>query len=146
MFRYVCGPIQSSQWIFLDPIYRNISMYQLNFSTMNRLFPTSISLLLSFSIIAFLDACTSRANQSEPATNAAIAAAPGIPADAHIVAPGAVKQLIEIAGTLAANQEVSISSELIKKVVNVPVKEGHSVAKGALLFQLDDADLQAQME
>lgn len=130
---------------FLDLIHRNISMYQLNFSTMNRLLPTSLSLLLSFSIIAFLDACTSRANQSEPAT-AAIAAAPGIPADAYVVAPGAVKQLIEIAGSLAANQEVSITSELTKKVVNVPVKEGHSVAKGALLFQLDDADLQAQME
>ncbi len=62
------------------------------------------------------------------------------------MAPGAVKQLIEIAGTLAANQEVSISSELTKKVVSVPVKEGHIVGKGALLFQLDDADLQAQME
>lgn len=130
---------------FLDPIHRNISMYQLNFSTMNRLLPTSLSLVLSLSIIVFLDACTSRANQSEPAT-AAIAAAPGIPADVHIVAPGAVQQLIEIAGTLAANQEVSIASELTKKVVSVPVKEGHSVFKGALLFQLDDADLQAQME
>ena len=79
--------------------------------TMNRLLPTSLSVLLSFSIIAFFDACTSRANQSEPVTTAAIAAAPDIPADVHIVAPGAVKQLIEIAGTLAANQEVSITSE-----------------------------------
>src|SRR5689334_1479175 len=83
---------------FLDSTYRNISIYQLNFSTMNRLLPTSLSLLLSFFIIVLLDACTS---QAEPATPAAIAAAPGIPADAHIVAPGAVKQLIEIAGTLA---------------------------------------------
>ncbi|OQP58883.1 efflux RND transporter periplasmic adaptor subunit [Niastella populi] len=113
---------------------------------MNRLLPPPLSLLLSFSIIAFFDACTSRANQSEPAASAAIAAAPGIPADVHVVSPGAVQQLIEIAGTLAANQEVSISSELTKKVVSVPVKEGHRVAKGALLFQLDDADLRAQME
>lgn len=113
---------------------------------MNRLLPTSILLLFSFLIIVLLNACTSRANQSEPATPAAIAAAPGIPADVYVVAPGAVKQLIEIAGTLAANQEVSISSELTKKVVSVPVKEGHTIARGALLFQLDDADLQAQME
>ena len=113
---------------------------------MNRLLPTSLSLLLSFLFIIFLDACTSRANEGEPANHAAIAAAPGIPADVHVVAPESVKQLIEIAGTLAANQEVSISSELTKKVVSVPVKEGHFVTKGALLFQLDDADLQAQME
>jgi membrane fusion protein (multidrug efflux system) len=135
-----------SNGFFLDPTHRSISIYQLNFSAMNRLLPTILSLLLSFSIIAFLDACTSRANESKPAASTAIAAAPGIPADVHVVAPGAVKQLIEIAGTLAANQEVSISSELTKKVVSVPVKEGHWVAKGALLFQLDDADLQAQME
>jgi membrane fusion protein (multidrug efflux system) len=57
-----------------------------------------------------------------------------------------VKQLIEITGTLAANQDVIISSELTKKVVYVPVREGHVVSKGTLLFQLDDADLQAQLE
>jgi membrane fusion protein (multidrug efflux system) len=113
---------------------------------MNRLLPISPSLLLSLSIIVFLAACASRANEGERAAPAAIAAAPGIPADVHVVAPGEVKQLIEIAGALAANQEVSITSELTKKVVQVPVKEGHVVAKGALLFQLDDADLQAQME
>jgi membrane fusion protein (multidrug efflux system) len=113
---------------------------------MNRLLRTSLSLLLFFSIILFVAGCTSRANQSEPVTSTAIAEAPGIPADVHVVAPAAVKQLIEMAGTLAANQEVSITSELTKKVVSVPVKEGHWVVKGALLFQLDDADLQAQME
>ncbi len=30
--------------------------------------------------------------------------------------------------------------------MSVPVKEGNIVAKGTLLFQLDDADLQAQLE
>ncbi|OQP53435.1 efflux transporter periplasmic adaptor subunit [Niastella yeongjuensis] len=113
---------------------------------MNRLLPPPLFLLLSFFIITLINACTSRANQNEPESPAAIAAAPGIPADVHIVSPGAINQLIEIAGTLAANQEVSVSSELTKKVVNVPVKEGHTVPKGALLFQLDDADLQAQLE
>jgi membrane fusion protein, multidrug efflux system len=106
---------------------------------------SSLLFLLSLSFMIFLHACTSRANQSEQASPAAIAA-PGIPADVHVVAPGEVKQLIEVAGTLAANQEVAVTSELTKKVVSVPVKEGHWVAKGALLFQLDDADLRAQME
>lgn len=106
---------------------------------------TTLLLILSLPLLIFLHACASRANETAPATTA-IAAAPGIPADAHVVAPGEVKQLIEITGTLAANQEVVISSELTKKVVNVPVKEGNIVAKGTLLFQLDDADLQAQLE
>ncbi|MBO9636345.1 MAG: efflux RND transporter periplasmic adaptor subunit [Chitinophagaceae bacterium] len=106
---------------------------------------TTLLLILSLPLMIFLHACASRANETAPATTA-IAAAPGIPADAHVVAPGEVKQLIEITGTLAANQEVVISSELTKKVVSVPVKEGNIVAKGTLLFQLDDADLQAQLE
>jgi membrane fusion protein (multidrug efflux system) len=107
---------------------------------------TYFLLLLSFPVMLFLHACTSRANETAPATSKAIAAAPGIPADGYVVAPGEVKQLIEITGTLAANQDVLISSELTKKVVSVPVKEGHWVSRGTLLFQLDDADLQAQLE
>jgi membrane fusion protein (multidrug efflux system) len=106
----------------------------------------TLLLLLSLPVMIFLNACTSRANENAPSAATAIAAAPGIPADVHIVAAGEVKQLIEITGTLAANQDVIISSELTKKVVNVPVKEGHWVSKGTLLFQLDDADLQAQLE
>ncbi|WP_127128997.1 efflux RND transporter periplasmic adaptor subunit [Pseudoflavitalea rhizosphaerae] len=107
---------------------------------------TSLLLILSLPLMIFLHACASRANEPAPAASTAIAAAPGIPADAHVVTPGEVKQLLEITGTLAANQEVAISSELTKKVVSVPVREGNIVAKGTLLFQLDDADLQAQLE
>jgi membrane fusion protein (multidrug efflux system) len=106
----------------------------------------TLLLLLSLPVMVFLNACASRANENAPATGTTIAAAPGIPADVHIVANGEVKQLIEITGTLAANQDVIISSELTKKVVHVPVREGHVVSKGTLLFQLDDADLQAQLE
>lgn len=107
---------------------------------------TSLLLILSLPLMIFLHACASRANEPIAAATTAIAAAPGIPADAHVVTAGEVKQLLEITGTLAANQEVMISSELTKKVVSVPVKEGNVVAKGTLLFQLDDADLQAQLE
>ncbi|RZS71436.1 efflux RND transporter periplasmic adaptor subunit [Pseudobacter ginsenosidimutans] len=107
---------------------------------------TSLLLILSLPLMIFLHACASRANEPAPSASTAIAAAPGIPADAHVVTPGEVKQLLEITGTLAANQEVAISSELTKKVVSVPVREGNIVAKGTLLFQLDDADLQAQLE
>lgn len=107
---------------------------------------TSLLLILSLPLMIFLHACASRANEPIAAATTAVAAAPGIPADGHVVTAGEVKQLLEITGTLAANQEVTISSELTKKVVSVPVKEGNVVAKGTLLFQLDDADLQAQLE
>ena len=102
--------------------------------------------LLIIPLVFFIYGCATRANETAPAAVTATAPSPGIPADAYVVSAGEVKQVIELTGTLAANQEVMVTSELTKKVVDVPVKEGHYVSKGTLLFQLDDADLQAQKE
>ncbi|NML20300.1 efflux RND transporter periplasmic adaptor subunit [Pseudoflavitalea sp. G-6-1-2] len=107
---------------------------------------TTLLLILSLPVMIFLHACASRANEPAPKVATAAAVVPGLPADAHVVTPGEVKEVLEITGTLAANQNVVISSELTKKVVSVPVREGNIVSKGTLLFQLDDADLQAQLE
>lgn len=99
-------------------------------------------LLLSSLFVVILQACASKANEKE-----APAAAPaGVPADGHIVKPSSFSDDLQITGSLVANQEVSIVSELPRKVVQVHVKEGNVVGAGTLLFQLDDADLQAQLE
>jgi membrane fusion protein (multidrug efflux system) len=100
-------------------------------------------LLLSSLFVIILQACASKANEKE----APVAAAPaGVPADGHIVKPSSFSDDLQITGSLVANQEVSIVSELPRKVVQVHVKEGNVVGEGTLLFQLDDADLQAQLE
>ncbi|GAA0546863.1 efflux RND transporter periplasmic adaptor subunit [Chitinophaga japonensis] len=101
-------------------------------------------LLLYSLFIIILQACASRASEKEPAGSTAAVAA--IPADGHIVKTSAFSDELEITGSLVANQEVNIVSELPRKVVRVHVQEGNIVKAGALLFQLDDADLQAQLE
>ncbi len=108
--------------------------------------PSTLILLITLSlpILLFLQACASKAN--EKSSSPIAAAAMAIPTDGHIVQPASFSEAIEITGSLAANQEVSIASELMRKVVKVHVKEGNNVQAGALLFQLDDADLQAQLE
>jgi membrane fusion protein, multidrug efflux system len=68
------------------------------------------------------------------------------PVDALIIKPGVVKDELEVTGTLVANQKVDIVSELTRKLVRVHVREGSFVKAGDILFQLDDADLQAQLE
>jgi membrane fusion protein (multidrug efflux system) len=101
-------------------------------------------LLLSSLFIIILQACASKASEKEAPV---VATAPaGIPADGHIVRPSSFSDDLQITGSLVANQEVSIVSELPRKVVQVHVKEGNVVSQGTLLFQLDDADLQAQLE
>jgi len=70
----------------------------------------------------------------------------GTPVDAAIVRAGLIKDELELTGTVVANQTVEIASELTRRIVRVNVKEGSRVRQGELLFQLDDADLQAQLD
>lgn len=74
------------------------------------------------------------------------AAPQAVPVDGAVIRPGSLKEELEVTGTLVANQQVDIVSELTRKLVRVNVKEGNFVKAGTLLFQLDDADLQAQLE
>lgn len=109
--------------------------------------PINLLLLLALPATLLIQACASQANEKKDAPAAtAIAAAPGVPVDGHVVKPTALSEELEITGSLVANQEVNIASELMRKVEQVYVKEGNTVAGGTLLFRLDDSDLQAQLE
>jgi membrane fusion protein (multidrug efflux system) len=94
-------------------------------------------------VATIVAACTIQA-ENLPETKPA--AVPGIPVDAAVIRPGELSDNLEVTGSILANQQVDIVSELTRKVVNVLVKEGSTVRKGTLLFKLDDADLLAQLE
>jgi membrane fusion protein (multidrug efflux system) len=110
-----------------------------------RLRTFALSVAGSMLMAAFIAACSSRAEElkTEPKN---IAIPTGVPVDGVVVKPGVVRDELEVTGTVVANQQVDIVSELTRKVVRVNVKEGSKVKRGTLLFQLDDADLQAQLE
>lgn len=55
-------------------------------------------------------------------------------------------QTLTTVGTLRANEAVTLVSELSRRLVKIEVKEGSEVAKGDLLFKLDDSDLVAELE
>jgi membrane fusion protein, multidrug efflux system len=103
--------------------------------------------VLGFWLLAFLiEACVSKADDL---SNKPVADKPSVvytPVDGVVVQPSEINEELEVTGTLVANQQVDIASELTRKVVRVNVKEGSKVKEGTLLFQLDDADLQAQLE
>lgn len=104
------------------------------------------AMLISLAAITLVWAgCNTEAKNTPPAQKAA-AAPVGVPVDAIVLKAETIKDEMEATGTLVANQFVDIVSELNRKVVRVNVKEGSTVSTGALLFQLDDADLQAQLE
>lgn len=68
-----------------------------------------------------------------------------IVADAYIVKHTALENEIKTIGTIRANEEVELRSEVSRKIVSINFKEGSYVGKGQTLFRLDAADLHAQM-
>jgi membrane fusion protein (multidrug efflux system) len=68
-----------------------------------------------------------------------------ITADALIVATRSLSADIEIPGTIMANETTEIHPEVPGRVVQLNVREGTFVGKGALLAKLYDGDLQAQL-
>lgn len=68
-----------------------------------------------------------------------------IPANGYIVNAEELDNSIKVIGSIVANEEVELRSELSKKVTGIYFKEGSYVSSGKLLFKLDDSDLDAQM-
>jgi membrane fusion protein, multidrug efflux system len=102
------------------------------------------NLLLITGLATLVVACSLKAG--DPVKTLPAKLLPGIPVDGIVVTPEVLHDQLEVTGTILANQHVDIVSELTRKVVKVNVKEGSQVKQGDLLFRLDDADLQAQLE
>ena len=69
-----------------------------------------------------------------------------IPAQVFVVNAAKFSNGIQAVGTLLANEEVEIISEITGKVVGVYFEEGKTVTKNQLLVKVDDSDLQSQLK
>jgi membrane fusion protein (multidrug efflux system) len=101
---------------------------------------------IAYFSIMFIGGCYAKAEDKMKAATAVAPAAPGVPVDGYIVKPAVLKDELEITGTLEPNQEVDIVSELPRRVIRINVKDAASVRRGQLLFEMDNADLLAQLE
>ena len=102
---------------------------------------------IAYFTIMFIGGCYAKAEDKK--TNdapVAVTPAPGVPVDGNIVKPAVLKDELEITGTLEPNQEVDIVSELPRRIIRINAKDGATVQTGQLLFEMDNADLLAQLE
>jgi membrane fusion protein (multidrug efflux system) len=67
------------------------------------------------------------------------------PADGYIIKPSTLENEIQAVGTIRANEEVEIRSEVSRKITGIYFKEGSMVGRGKTLFKLDDSDLIANL-
>lgn len=63
---------------------------------------------------------------------------------AYVVQTEKISNAITATGTVRANEDVQLQSELSGKITQLNFKEGSKVSKGQLLVKINDADYQAQ--
>jgi membrane fusion protein (multidrug efflux system) len=73
-------------------------------------------------------------------------ASPYMEAHAIMLKPQALENKIMTTGTVLANEEVELRSEVEGRVVQINFREGSRVGKGDLLIKINDAELQAQLK
>jgi membrane fusion protein, multidrug efflux system len=106
-----------------------------------------IQLLRSFLIIsatALIFSCNNKKKESTAQFSGRNQKQPPVSVDAVIVKSQVLISDIEVPGSLLANESTEIRPEVSGKLVQLNVKEGSFVSKGALLAKLYDGDLQAQ--
>jgi membrane fusion protein (multidrug efflux system) len=102
----------------------------------------SLFLLLLVILILFkVVQCSSR--HSDTPDQSAVSVI--LPVEACVVSDTSVISVVETIGSLRANEEVEVVSELNEKLVGIFLEEGSYVEKGQLLFKLDDSEIAAEM-
>ncbi|HMS65509.1 MAG TPA: efflux RND transporter periplasmic adaptor subunit [Ignavibacteria bacterium] len=69
-----------------------------------------------------------------------------IPVDVFVIKQTDLENEVATVGTIIANEEVDIKSELTRKITGIYFREGTFVPKGKVLFKLDDADILARLK
>jgi membrane fusion protein, multidrug efflux system len=87
--------------------------------------------------------------KTESAANAPKKGGPGgarTSVSVMVVEPTMLNDIVKTTGTVLANEEVEIRSEISGKITNLYFKEGQYVGKGTILLKINDDDLQAQLK
>ena len=71
---------------------------------------------------------------------------PALQVDVTIVEPQQAQDKIFTTGTVLANEEVELRSEISGKVTEIYLKEGQKVEKDELLLKVNDSELKAQLQ
>ena len=93
----------------------------------------------SIAIVACSTQAADNAGQSSAQSNK-------LPVDAKIVKAQPLSQEESVAGSVLANKEITIASEVSKRLLSIHFKEGGRVSKGQLLYKLDDSEIRARLK
>ncbi len=87
-----------------------------------------------------------KSSESKPGGQGPGAPGGSLPVKAHITKYQTLDNKVLTTGTVLANEEVDLKSEVPGKITKILFKEGSFVKAGDLLVKINDADLQAQLQ
>ena len=104
-------------------------------------------LIIAAVIIVLILLVIPKLKSSEDSTNGSgVKSAGPLPVSAHITKYEVLDNRVLTTGTVLANEEVDLKSEVNGKVTKILFHEGSYVNAGDLLVKINDADLQAQLQ
>lgn len=83
--------------------------------------------------------------EARPAAGAGSGAQKAVPIEVQVVRSRVLDVPVRATGTLLPAESVQIVAELSRRLVRISAEEGAEVKKGQVLFELDHADLDAQL-
>lgn len=93
--------------------------------------------------LSLIFSCSSK-KENKAAANNSRANGP-VMVDAFLVTPQNISDKLEVPGSLLPYEETQIRAEVGGRIVQLNIREGEPVSKGAILVKLFDKDLQAQL-
>jgi len=105
-----------------------------------------LTLAIGIAILAALAAPKLLPLLNDDTTPAATTSKRTLRVNTHRVAPVDLAERLAAIGTVRANEEVEIVSEISGKISAIHFDEGSRVAKGALLLKIDDSELAAERQ
>ena len=96
---------------------------------------------LSVSLLLLLASCSEKKQAPGQAPGQA-----ALTVGAIVIEPGELEERIQVTGTILANEEVDIRSEISGRVTAINFREDSRVGKGDLLVRINDSELQAQLK
>jgi len=83
--------------------------------------------------------------ERRPAASGGGGASKPVPIDVQVVRPVELDVPVRATGTLLPAEQIQIVAELSRRLVRISAAEGAQVKRGQVLFELDHADLDAQL-
>jgi membrane fusion protein (multidrug efflux system) len=105
-----------------------------------------VGVLVALAIVAVVAVPKLLELRRSSAPSSATAASKTLRVRAHRVAPSKLTERLATTGTVRANEEVEIVSEISGKISAIHFEEGSRVSSGQLLLKIDDSELLAERQ